>query len=102
MERMVAPGTPLHPDWGSVNLGGPIATAGAVVFIGAALDRALKAYDVETGRELWRGAIPESARATPMTWRGPDGRQFVAIAVGGTGVFGDGDHIVVFGLPDER
>src|SRR5690606_12863574 len=49
LERHVPPGTPLPPDWGSVNLGGPIATAGGVVFIGAALDRSLKAYDIETG-----------------------------------------------------
>ena len=44
-----------QPDWGSPNLGGPIVTAGGVVFIGAALDRSLHAYDIETGRELWRG-----------------------------------------------
>jgi quinoprotein glucose dehydrogenase len=99
MERMVPPGTPLPPEWGSINLGGPIATAGGVVFIGAALDRALKAYDIETGRELWRGALPESGRATPMTWQSEEGEQFVAIAVGGRGAFGDGDYVVVFRLP---
>jgi quinoprotein glucose dehydrogenase len=95
----VPPGTPLPPEWGSINLGGPIATAGGVVFIGAALDRALKAYDIETGRELWRGALPESGRATPMTWQSEEGEQFVAIAVGGRGAFGDGDYVVVFRLP---
>lgn len=99
LERMVPPGTELPPGWGSVNLGGPIVTAGGVVFIGAALDRALKAYDIETGRELWRGALPESGKATPMTYRLASGEQYVAIAVGGGGAFGGGDHIVAFRLP---
>ena len=70
----------LPPEWGSPNLGGPIVTAGGVVFIGAALDRSLHAYDVETGRELWRGALPESGKATPMSYRLSTGEQFVAIA----------------------
>jgi quinoprotein glucose dehydrogenase len=64
----------IPPDWGSPNLGGPIATAGGVVFIGAALDRWLRAFDIETGRELWRGALPASARATPMSYRARVGR----------------------------
>ena len=57
------------PDWGSVNIGGATATAGGVVFIGAALDRRLHAYDIETGRELWQGELPAGAKATPMTYR---------------------------------
>src|SRR6185503_15503465 len=48
--------------WGSPNLGGPIVTAGGLVFIGAALDRSLHAYDIETGRELWKGALPASGK----------------------------------------
>ena len=100
LERHVPPGTTLPPEWGSVNLGGPIVTAGGVVFIGAALDRALKAYDIETGRELWRGPLPESGKATPMTYRLANGAQLVAITVGGGGVFGDGDHVVAFRLPE--
>jgi len=99
LERVVPPGTELPEQWGSINLGGPIVTAGGVVFIGAALDRALKAYDIETGRELWRGALPESGRATPMTYRLASGEQFVAIAVGGGDVFGEGDYVVAFRLP---
>ncbi|HSK19443.1 MAG TPA: pyrroloquinoline quinone-dependent dehydrogenase [Longimicrobiales bacterium] len=99
LERIVPPGTELPPDWGSVNLGGPIATAGGLVFIGAALDRALKAYDIETGRELWRGPLPESGKATPMTYQLASGEQLVAIAVGGGGIFGEGDYVVAFRLP---
>ncbi len=96
LERVVPPGTALPADWGSVNLGGPIATAGGVVFIGAALDRALKAYDIESGRELWRGTLPESGKATPMTYRLASGEQFVVVAVGGGGLFGAGDYVVAF------
>lgn len=87
------------PDWGSPNLGGPIVTAGGLVFIGAALDRWLHAYDIETGRELWRGPLPESGKATPMTYRLASGEQFVVISVGGGGAWGAGDYVVAFRLP---
>ena len=87
------------PDaWGSPNLGGPIVTAGGVVFIGAALDRWFHAYDVETGRELWRGPLPESGKATPMSYRLASGKQLVVVCVGGGGVFGAGDYVVAFTL----
>ena len=85
---------------GSVNLGGAITTAGGVVFIGASLDHSLHAFDIETGRELWRGSLPAAAKATPMTFRGPrDGRQYVVVAAGGDGeLFGWSDAIVAFRL----
>jgi quinoprotein glucose dehydrogenase len=66
------------------------------------LDPAIYAYDVETGKQLWRGELPTSARATPMTYRGPDGRQYVVIAAGGHGIKGMGalgDYLVAFALP---
>ncbi len=85
--------------WGSPNLGGPIITAGGLVFIGAALDRTLHAYDLETGRELWRGPLPASGKATPMSYRVASGEQLVAIAVGGGDVFGKGDYVVASHLP---
>ncbi len=75
------PGTP--PDWGSIVLGGPIVTAGGLVFQAGTLDNALYAFDVETGKQLWRGELPTSARATPMTFKGPDGKQYVVISDGG-------------------
>lgn len=87
------------PEWGSINLGGPVVTAGGLVFMAGTLDRSIRAFDIETGRELWRGALPASARATPMTYRGADGRQYVAVAAGGGGPFGSGDWIVAFALP---
>jgi quinoprotein glucose dehydrogenase len=69
------------------------------VFIGAALDRSLHAFDIETGRELWQGKLPASGKATPMSYRLASGRQFVAITAGGGGVFGSGDYVVAFTLP---
>ena len=85
-------------DWGSPNLGGPILTAGGIAFIGAALDRRLHAFDVETGRELWQGDLPQSAKATPMSYRLQSGEQFVAVSVGGGGAWGTGDYVVAFKL----
>ena len=85
---------------GTPNLGGPIITAGGVVFIGAAFDHVLRGFDVETGRELWKGPLPAGARATPMTYQvTPSGRQFVVIAVGGGDEWGKGDYVVAFALP---
>ena len=85
-------------EWGSPNLGGPMITAGGLAFIAAALDRRLHAFDVETGRELWQGTLPQSGKATPMSYRVASGEQFVAIAVGGGGAWGTGDHVVAFKL----
>jgi quinoprotein glucose dehydrogenase len=87
---------------GSPNLGGAIVTAGGLAFIAATLDHQLHAFDVDTGRELWRGQLPAAGKATPMTYA-VDGRQFVAIAAGGDGgVFGKSDQVVVFALPRPR
>ena len=83
---------------GLPNLGGPIATAGGIVFIGAAIDHVLRAFDVETGRELWKGPLPGGARATPMTYQF-GGRQYVVISVGGSEDWGKGDYVVAFALP---
>ncbi len=89
---------PAPPDWGSPNLGGPIVTAGGLVFIGATLDRMLRAFDVATGRELWKAPLPAGGRATPMTYEA-GGRQYVVIAAGGGDPFGAGDALVAFALP---
>ena len=87
---------------GSPNLGGPIVTAGGVVFIAATIDQKVRAFDVETGRELWQAQLPAGGKATPMTYM-VNGRQYVAIAAGGDGAFfGKGDEIVVFALPSPR
>ena len=57
---------------GTPNFGGPIATAGGLIFIAAAMDDYLRALDIETGKELWKGRLPAGGQATPMTyvWQG--------------------------------
>ncbi len=100
--RDLAP-LPIPLRWGTPNMGGPLATAGGLVFVGAALDDYLRAFDVETGEELWRGRLPAGGQATPMTYRVRDGgRQFVVIAAGGHAQMGSrsGDHLVAFALPE--
>jgi len=77
-------------------------TAGGLVFIGAAMDNYLRAFDEESGKELWKGRLPAGGQATPMTYRlHPDGRQYVVIAAGGHGRLGTklGDALVAFALP---
>ena len=90
----------LLPHVGMPNFGGPIVTASGLVFIGAALDDFLRAFDAATGKELWRGRLPAGGQATPMTyvWRG---RQYVVIAAGGHAKADSkrGDQIVAFALP---
>jgi quinoprotein glucose dehydrogenase len=86
-----------HPAIGSPNLGGPIITAAGIVFIGAAMDHYLRAYDVETGRELWAGELPAGARATPSTYMA-GGKQYVVVCVGGGDEWGRGDYVVAFKL----
>ncbi|HJQ54479.1 MAG TPA: pyrroloquinoline quinone-dependent dehydrogenase [Gemmatimonadaceae bacterium] len=87
--------TPIMPT-----LGGAIATAGGLVFMGATIDRQFRAFDTDTGKELWRAELPAGAKATPMTYRGADGRQYVVIAAGGDGeTWGASDAIVAFALP---
>jgi len=70
---------------GTVSLGGPIVTGGGLVFIGGtAFDPAIRAFDVETGKELWKAELPASAHATPMTYQlKSGGKQFVVITAGG-------------------
>lgn len=91
---------PESAKWGSINLGGSIVTAGGLVFIAAARDNLLRAFNVETGEELWSGELPAGGQATPMTYQA-GGKQFVVIAAGGHGRLPTkrGDHVVAFALP---
>ena len=89
-------------DFGMPNMGGPIATAGDLVFVGAATDSYLRAFDIETGRELWKYKLPAGAQSTPMTYRaGRDERQYLVISAGGHGPLGTprGDYVIAFALP---
>ena len=87
-------------DNGSPNFGGPIATAGGLVFTAASMDNHLRAFDSDTGRALWKYELPAGGQATPMTYR-VDGRQYLVIAAGGHGKLGTklGDYVVAFALP---
>ncbi|WP_394836502.1 pyrroloquinoline quinone-dependent dehydrogenase [Pendulispora rubella] len=98
------PGTEQLPGsetWGSFTLGGPIVTDGGLAFIGATQDDSIRAFDTDSGRELWKHALPAGGQATPMTYRSPKGRQFVVIAAGGSIGLGRpaADHLVAFALP---
>jgi quinoprotein glucose dehydrogenase len=95
----IAPlGLTLHT--GTPNVGGPIVTAGGVVFIGAAMDRYQRAFDADSGKELWFGRLPAGGQATPMSYVW-EGRQYVVIAAGGHGEADTprGDYVVAFALP---
>ena len=85
---------------GLPNLGGPIVTASGLVFIAASRDDNLRAFDVSTGKELWRASLPAGGQATPMTYV-VGGRQFVVVAAGGHSRLGStlGDAVVAFSLP---
>lgn len=86
---------------GVPNLGGSIITRGGIVFIGATTDQYLRAFDIRTGAELWKARLPAGAQATPMTYQGRDGRQYVVITAGGHGALGTryGDYTMAFALP---
>jgi len=101
MRSLVPDSVRVPPEWGSPNLGGPIVTASGLVFIGAALDHFLRAFDTQTGKELWKGALPTGGKATPMTYRAhAGGKQFVVIAAGGSNSpWGKGDELIAFALP---
>ena len=89
-------------DTGRPNVGGPIVTAGGLVFIGATDDNRFRAFDARSGRLLWSHTLEASAHATPISYRGADGRQYVAVTATG-GSFLDSpvtaDTLVAFALP---
>jgi len=94
-------GLPL--ELGAPGVGGPIVTAGGLVFIGATADEKFRAFDIDTGKKLWEAELPTSGMATPMTYA-VDGRQFIVIAAGGHQDHypqGIGDYLVAFALPEE-
>lgn len=85
--------------------GGTIATAGGLVFIGATDDSRFRAFDAKSGAELWTHTLKGAAQATPMTYEGRDGRQYVVIAATGGGFFGNpvtDDSVIAFALPGSK
>jgi quinoprotein glucose dehydrogenase len=85
---------------GTITLGGPMATAGGLVFTAAAMDNFLRAFDSDTGKEIWKYELPAGGQATPMTYT-LNGKQYVVIAAGGHGKLGtkQGDYVLAFTLP---
>ena len=87
---------------GTLNFGGAVATAGGVIFIGATADEKFRAFEKHSGRVLWEHQLPAGGYATPSVYM-VDGRQYVAIAAGGSGknATRSGDSIIAFALPAE-
>ena len=85
--------------------GGSIATAGGLVLVAATDDARFRAFDAKTGKELWTVKLPGAAEATPMTYEGADGRQYIVITATGGGFFGNpvtGDSVIAFALDDPQ
>jgi membrane-bound PQQ-dependent dehydrogenase (glucose/quinate/shikimate family) len=98
VDALVARGV---PPTGTPSLGGATATAGGLVFIAGTNDSRFRAFDADTGHELWSDRLEASGHATPMTFRGSDGRQYVVIAAGGGGYLSrtTSDVVAAYALP---
>lgn len=91
----------IYTDYGSPAFGGGFITASGVYFIGASMDKYFRAFDIETGEELWRDRMPFAGNSVPMTFRlEKDGRQFVVIASGGNPLGDMGDALIAYALPE--
>jgi quinoprotein glucose dehydrogenase len=92
---------PIPIKMGVPSLGGPIMTASGVAFLTSTLDDYIRAYDVTTGRQLWQARLPAGGQATPMSYEGADGRQYVVAVAGGHGTLGTkpGDDVIAYALP---
>ena len=98
--RDLAP-VPLKIKYGVPNLGGPMVTASGLIFIGATLDNYIRAFDTETGEQVWEERLPAGGQATPLTYRvKSSGKQYVVIAAGGHGRAGSklGDSVIAYAL----
>ena len=86
---------------GTPNNGGPLVTAGGLIFIAAATDDLLRAIDIETGEVVWQTVLPAGGQTTPMTYE-VDGRQYLVIAPGGHHFMETkiGDHVIAYALPE--
>ena len=93
---------PIGLPIGVPSMGGSIVTASGLGFLSGTLDQYLRAYDVNTGKELWKSRLPAGGQATPMTYTGKDGKQYVLVTAGGHGSLGTkmGDYIIAYKLPN--
>ena len=87
------------PKTGTENYGGPVTTAGGLIFIAASKDEHIRAFDKDSGEELWKHKLPAGGYATPSIYE-VDNKQYIVIACGG-GKMGTkpGDYYISFGLP---
>ena len=98
----VAPAIVPNFEYGVPGIGGPMITSSGLIFIGAAIDNYLRAFDIETGQKLWEGRLPAGGQATPMSYSLEEtGKQYVVIAAGGHGRIGSttGDYVIAYSLP---
>ncbi|WP_404402189.1 pyrroloquinoline quinone-dependent dehydrogenase [Pelagibacterium halotolerans] len=88
-------------DWGSVTFGGPLMTSTGVIFIGASMDRRVRAISEETGEVLWKANVDANAVAIPATYT-YNGKQYVVFVAGGNSFVAPGvsDQVIAFALPD--
>ncbi|MBD3630449.1 pyrroloquinoline quinone-dependent dehydrogenase [Cyclobacterium sp.] len=86
-------------NWGSINFGGTLTTAGGLTFVAASLDGFFRAFDTETGELLWQNQLPAGGQSTPMSYQ-LAGKQYVVISAGGHGKLGTplGDYVVAYAL----
>ncbi|MCO6389470.1 PQQ-binding-like beta-propeller repeat protein [Aliihoeflea aestuarii] len=91
---------PLPLKMGVPGIGGPIVTKGGVAFLSGTLDYFVRAYDLQTGVEIWQDRLPAGGQATPSTYRGADGNQYLVVVAGGHGSTGTraGDYIIAYRL----
>jgi quinoprotein glucose dehydrogenase len=96
----VAVPLPFNLTYGTPNIGGPVATRGGVLFVAATMDGYLRAFEMATGRELWRDKLPGGSQTTPMSYIA-NGRQYVVIASGQHMWFQTprSDQIIAYALP---
>jgi quinoprotein glucose dehydrogenase len=93
---------PIGLPIGVPSMGGSMVTAGGVGFLSGTLDQYIRGYDVNNGKELWKSRLPAGGQATPMSYTGKDGKQYVLVVVGGHGSLGTkmGDYIIAYKLPE--
>jgi quinoprotein glucose dehydrogenase len=98
--RDLAP-VPLPFKMGVPGIGGPIITKGGLAFLSGTMDYYVRGYDLKTGAEIWRDRLPAGGQATPSTYQGADGRQYLVVVAGGHGSTGTkaGDSIIAYALP---
>ena len=92
---------PLPIRMGVPDLGGPVMTGGGVAFLSGSMDDYVRGYDVHDGRQLWESRLPAGGQATPMTYTGADGRQFLLVIAGGHGSTHTkaGDYVIAYAFP---